>query len=232
MNEPRLTVIVPAKNEAPNLPICLRTLHTTLAQVAYEVLIIDDGSTDDTQTIARTLAGAQPDRVRVLVHEKNQGLGAALRTGFAAANAPYLMCCPADFAMAPEDWAPFAAQLGKADVLVGCRQRREGYNLLMRLNAKVYVNLVRFLFGLKLRDVNWICIYPREYVRQVDITQKGIPMLVEILVKLRDLGATFLEVDCRMQVRERGVPSAARYIVMWRTLTGLFKLWWNYAPKK
>jgi hypothetical protein len=53
-------------------------------------------------------------------------------------------------------------------------------------------------------------------------------MLVEILVKLRDLGATFREIDCRMQPRTIGKPSSARLSVMWRTLTGLLGFWWTY----
>lgn len=229
---PLVSVVVPAWNESANLPDCLRTLHATLAGSDYEVLVVDDGSKDDTLAVARRLADERPERTRVLAHQTNQGLGAALRTGFAAARGQYVTCCPADFRMAPEDWAPFAAALGRADVVVGCRARREGYNRLMRLNAWLYPRLVRLLFGLRLRDVNWISVYRGDLVRRVAISQRGIPMLAEILVKLRDLGATFLEVDCRMQPRLVGVPSAARFRVMWRTLTGLFALWRHYRAEK
>jgi dolichol-phosphate mannosyltransferase len=225
---PLLTVVVPAWNESANLPGCLGALRGTLAHTDYEIVIVDDGSKDDTLAVAYRLAAEDPARTRVLAHDSNQGLGAALRTGFAAARGRYVTCCPADFRATPEDWAPFAAGLGKADVVVGCRVRREGYNPLMRFNAYLYPRLVRLLFGLRLRDVNWISIYRSDLVRQVTITQRGIPMLTEILVKLRDLGATFVEVDCRMQPRLVGVPSAARVRVMWRTLTGLFQLWWSY----
>jgi glycosyltransferase involved in cell wall biosynthesis len=217
-----LSVVVPAWNEAGNLPRCAETLAATLDGSSYEILIVDDGSTDATATVAAALAAARPERVRVLTHASNQGLGAALHTGFRAARGEFVTCCPADFLMAPEDWFPFAVALGRADVLVGCRVRREGYNPLMRFNAWLYPRLVRALFGLRLRDVNWICVYRRALVEQVVLTQRGIPMLTEILVKLRDLGATFLEVDCRMQPRQVGVPSASRFRVMWRTLRGLF----------
>jgi glycosyltransferase involved in cell wall biosynthesis len=225
---PLVTVVVPAWNESANLPGCVQALRATLADSGYEIVIVDDGSRDDTLAVARRLADEDPTRTRVLAHEVNQGLGGALRTGFGSARGHYVTCCPADFRMAPEDWAPFAAGLGKADVIVGCRVRREGYNPLMRFNAWLYPRLVRLLFGLRLRDVNWISVYNSDLVRRVTITQRGIPMLTEILVKLRDLGATFLEVDCRMQPRLVGVPSASRFRVMWRTLTGLFQLWWSY----
>ena len=226
--EPLVTVVIPAWNESANLPGCVQSLRGTLADSDYEIVIVDDGSKDDTLAVARRLSDDDLKRTRVLAHEVNQGLGGALRTGFGAARGRYVTCCPADFHTAPEDWAPFAAGLGKADVIVGCRVRREGYNPLMRFNAWLYPRLVRALFGLRLRDVNWISVYRSDLVRRVVITQRGIPMLTEILVKLRDLGATFLEVDCRMQARVVCVPSASRFRVMRRTLTGLFQLWWGY----
>lgn len=227
--EPMVTVVIPAWNESTNLPGCVQALRSTLASSDYEIIIIDDGSKDSTLTVARRLASDDPKRTRVLVHEINQGLGAALRTGFGAAHGRYVTCCPADFRMAAEDWEPFAAVQGQTDVIVGCRTRREGYTPLMRFNAWLYPRLVQALFGLRLRDVNWISVYRRDLVRRVVITQRGIPMLTEILVKLRDLGATFREVDCRMQPRVSGIPSASRFRVMWRTLAGLLQLWWSYG---
>jgi hypothetical protein len=142
----------------------------------------------------------------------------------------YVTCCPADFPMTAEDWAPFADALGTADVLVGCRERREGYNPLMLFNSWLYPKLVALMFGLRLRDVNWISVYRRDLVERIPITQRGIPMLAELLIRLRDRGASFREIDCRMRPRVRGTPSAARFRVMWRTLTGLISLWRSYHP--
>lgn len=229
---PSLCVVVPAYNEEANLPGCLAALRRTLDGFPnpYEVVIVDDGSADASGEVGRRLAAEAPDRVRCLAHAGNQGLGAALRTGFAAATADYVTCCPADFPMEPEDWAPFAEALGTADVLVGCRVRREGYNPLMRFNSWLYPRLVAALFGLRLRDVNWISVYRRALVERVEITQPGIPMLTEILVKLRDLGASIREVPCRMRPRTAGTPSASRPRVMWRTLRGLIRLRREYRP--
>ena len=226
-----LSIIVPAYNEQANLPTCLATLLDTFAGASCEILVIDDGSRDQTLMVARRIADQYPDVIRVLAHKSNQGFGAVLRTGFGEAKGRYVMCCPADFVMTSNDWRPFETALGQVDVVVGCRVRREGYNTLMKFNAWLYPKLVRRLFGLRLRDVNWISIYRRDLVSKVEITQSGVPMLVEILVKLRDLGATFREVDCQMQPRTIGTPSAARFTVMWRTLTGLLTLWRSYRPQ-
>ena len=84
---PLVTIVVPAWNESANLPACLAALHATLSGSEYEIIIVDDGSTDDTRAVAHRLAAEGPTPTRVAVHEVNQGSGAALRTGFAAARA-------------------------------------------------------------------------------------------------------------------------------------------------
>jgi hypothetical protein len=98
----------------------------------------------------------------------------------------------------------------------------------MRFNAWLYPQLVSTLFGLRLRDVNWIHAYRRAPFLKITLTQRGIPMLAEALVRLRDVGATFVEVDVDMKERLGGVPSASRLRVMRRTLAGLFALWWAW----
>jgi len=69
-------------------------------------------------------------------------------------------------------------------------------------------------------------------LRDVRLTQSGIPMLTEILVRLRDRGATFLELDVEMTTRASGVPSAARLRVMYNTLLGLLRLWSTWCSEK
>jgi dolichyl-phosphate beta-glucosyltransferase len=229
-HSPLISIVLPAFNEESNLPGCLRALAETFTGESYEIVLVDDGSVDRTLVVARHWSQENRVPMRILAHERNQGIGGAIRTGIGAAEGEYIMTCAADFLFEREDWTSYATALGKADVIVGCRVQREGYNPLMRLNAWLYPRLVAALFGLHLRDVNWTCVYRRDLLRQVTITQRGIPMLTEVLVKLRDLGATFREVDCRMRARTVGTPSAARLKVMWGTLTGLVRLWWDYTP--
>ena len=222
---PALSVVLPAHNEEALLADCVRRLHASLAAlgVPAEIVIVDDGSRDRTPEIADALAAELPGVVAV--HQANQGIGGAFRTGTQRARGTYLILWPADMPAEPSDLAPYTARFGAADVIVGVRRARLGYNPLMRLNAWIYPRLARALFGLRLRDVNWIHAYRLELFRRVTLTQKGIPMLVEALVRLRDLGATIVEVDVAMKARLGGVPSASRLRVMWRTLTGLLAFW-------
>ena len=228
-----LTVVVPAYNEEVLLADTVRGLRTALTalQLPAEIVIVNDGSRDRTGAIADELAARDP--ALVVCHQANQGLGGALRTGIGVARGGYVLTWPADMPVAPDDLAPFAANLGAADVLVGVRSRRDGYNPLMRLNSWLYPQIVATLFDLRLRDVNWIHLYRTALIRRVTLTQRGIPMLVEALVRLRDLGATLLEVPSEMKPRTAGTASASRWRVMWRTLRGLlaFHRQWKRARR-
>jgi len=220
-----LSVIVPAFNEEVLLAGAIRDLRRSLDEIGVgaEIIIVNDGSRDRTAAIADELARDLPGVVAC--HQANQGIGGAFRTGAARATGTYLILWPADMPATARDLAPYTAEFGRADVIVGVRRRRVGYNPLMRFNSWLYPQIVATLFGLRLRDVNWIHAYRRDHFLRITLTQRGIPMLVEALVRLRDLGARIVEVDVEMKARLGGVSSASRPKVMWRTLTGLISLW-------
>ena len=229
---PDLSMVFPAFNEEADLDASIRGAVRTLEElgVPFEVIVVDDGSKDRTGEIADELARDLP-RVRVF-HQQNQGIGGAFRTGVQQSRGRYIALWPVDMPCTPEGLSPYTSAIGKGSVIVGCRRARKGYNPLMRVNAKIYPHLVHALFGLKLRDVNWICLYDGPMLREIPLTQSGIPMLAEILVRMRDHGATFHEIDVDMVERQTGVPSAAKFKVMRRTLTGLFDLYRTWRRDK
>jgi glycosyltransferase involved in cell wall biosynthesis len=226
-----LSVIVPAFNEEALLDDSIRRLRRTLdaLHLAAEIIIVNDGSRDRTATLADNL-GEELTGV-VVCHQENQGIGGAFRRGASLATGDYLILWPADMPADPADLAPYTAQFGHADVIVGVRRARVGYNPLMAFNSWLYPQLVATLFGLRLRDVNWIHAYRRTEFAKIRLTQRGIPMLAEALVRLRDVGASFAEVDVAMKVRLGGVASASRFKVMRRTLGGLVSLWWTWRKE-
>lgn len=226
-----LSVIVPAFNEEALLDAAIRRLRRTLDELrlAAEIIIVNDGSRDRTGAIADALAHELSGIVAC--HQENQGIGGAFRRGASVATGDYLILWPADMPADPADLAPYAAQFGRADVIVGVRRARVGYNPLMAFNSWLYPQLVATLFGLRLRDVNWIHAYRRTEFAKIRLTQRGIPMLAEALIRLRDVGASIVEVDVEMKVRLGGVASASRFKVMRRTLGGLFSLWWTWRKE-
>lgn len=166
-NPPRLSILVPARNEAGNVAELVARVGRAFAALglppgAGELVFVDDGSTDGTGALADALAGQYPF-LRVIYHRRNQGLTAALQTGFRAARGEYVLFLPADLESDPETDIPllFDKLEQGFDVVSGWRQgRKEG-----KVFASAIYNAVsRGLFGLTLHDMNWIKGFRREVI--------------------------------------------------------------------
>lgn len=224
----KLTIVMPAYQEEKNLESTVATVLQTLdtSRLSAELLIVNDGSTDRTPAIADELARLHPN-ARV-VHQDNQGVGGACRTGILNARGEYVIIWPADMPMTGSDLLPFATNVGSTDAVVGCRTERLNYTPLMRFNSWLFRKAIQWCCGLSLRDVNWIVMFRRSLLEGTDLQERGIPMLSEILLNLRRRGARFVEIDSPMKPRTHGTPTAARFSVMWRTLLGLARICWRF----
>ena len=119
MHPMNLSVIIPVYNEVQNIREILKRVQAT--GLAWEILIVDDGSTDGTREILKELDGT--DQIRVILHEKNQGKGAAVRTGFGEAKGDVFLIQDADLEYDPRDYPAILKPIeeGMADVVYGSR---------------------------------------------------------------------------------------------------------------
>lgn len=115
-HEKNLTVIIPAYNEAQAIRPVLETLVKACADIVHEVIVIDDGSQDETGTIASNIAG-----VKVLRHKHNRGYGASLKTGIRAAKTDWVLTMDSDGQHRPEDVLNLYAAAEHYDMVVGQR---------------------------------------------------------------------------------------------------------------
>lgn len=115
----KLSVIIPVYNEVESIETILKRVHDT--KLANEIIVVDDGSKDGTRDILKTLDGK--NGVRVILHEKNQGKGAAVRTGMTSAQGDILLIQDADLEYDPRDYPELLKpiQEGLADVVYGSR---------------------------------------------------------------------------------------------------------------
>jgi len=167
MSTPRVSVLIPARDEAGTLAEVVMRVERAfstlgLAEGEGELLLVNDGSTDGTGAIAERLRAQYPF-LRVVHHRRSQGLTAALRTGFHAVRGDVVLFLPADLESDPETDIPLL--LGKLDegfdVVAGWRQgRKEG----KVLASGVYNVVSRWLFGLRVHDMNWIKGFRREVI--------------------------------------------------------------------
>jgi glycosyltransferase involved in cell wall biosynthesis len=156
-----VSVLVPAKDEAENLPLFMEQAAATFADAAdtYEVIVIDDGSSDQTWRVLQELAQRYPF-LRISRHRARRGIAEALRTGYLAARGSVLVFFPADLQFKPEDIPRLAAPIlaGEADMVTGFKEGK--YE--KRFVSNIYNLLSRTLFHVPVRDLNSVKAYRRE----------------------------------------------------------------------
>lgn len=157
---PRVSVLVPAKDEAENLPEFLRQCDAVVrgAAVPYEVVVIDDGSTDDTQAVLADCAARYP-WLRTARHRVQRGIADALRTGYLTAHGDILVFYPADLQFKPEDIPRLVQPIldGDSDMVTGFKQGQYEKAFV----SKIYNGLSRSLFHIPVRDLNNVKAYRR-----------------------------------------------------------------------
>jgi dolichyl-phosphate beta-glucosyltransferase len=224
-----LSIILPAYNEAGNIATAVATnieAARTLS-IPFEVLAINDGSADNTGELLSQLECQWPE-LRVVSHEKNSGLGAAIRTGLTNARGQFCIISPADSPLSPQTLKPFLAVADESDLILGYRVQKPGYSWIMIFNSRLYHAALRMVCGLPYRDVNWIHLYRRSIFERIELDFVGIVMEAEVVLKAHALGMRIREVPCPMTERVIGQASAAQPKVMYRTGRDLLRLLWDW----
>jgi glycosyltransferase involved in cell wall biosynthesis len=159
--KPEVSVLVPAKDEAENLPDLVRQMGEALQPLPYpcEVVVVDDGSRDGTAEVLGRLASQHPF-LKIVTHRSQRGIADALRSGADAAAGRVLVFWPADLQYLPADIPGLVAPIeaGEADIVTGSKQGH--YD--KRFVSWVYNGLCRWLFGVRVSDLNSVKAYRRE----------------------------------------------------------------------
>ena len=224
MPPPTLTIFFPAWNEEAGLERTVAAAVDAGARVqaagevsGFEIVVVDDASTDGTGAIADRLAAADA-RVRVVHHERNRGLGGAIRTGLDASTGDLVLYTDADlpFDLVELDKALRVARVYDADVVALYRLDRTGEGPRRFAYSFLYNHLVRLLFGLRVRDVNFAGkLLRREVLDAVDLRSEGSFIDVELLVSAQRRGFTIMQFGVDYFPRTRGVSTLSSWPVIW-----------------
>jgi glycosyltransferase involved in cell wall biosynthesis len=195
---PQVCVVFPAYNEKATVA---RSLAAALAQPCVaEVVAVDDGSTDGTLEILLSLAATEP-RLRVFRHGKNQGKGAAVRTGIQHATAPVVLVQDADLEYDPAEYPALIAPIlaGKADAVFGSRFIGSGAHRVLYFwhaaGNRFLTLLSNMATNLNLTDME-ACYkaFRRELIQSVEIEEDRFGFEPEIVAKVARAGARIYEV--------------------------------------
>lgn len=220
-----LTIVLPCFDEAENLSeaVAYATQAAERCAEAYEIVIVDDGSSDDTVALAGRLA-SRDAHVRLIVHAENRGYGAALRSGIAIGRMPWVLLIDADLQFDVGQLEEFLAPARAADLVVGRRIMPQG-PAGRRAGEALWNRFVRAAFDLPVRDVDCgFRLIRRDLVERLDLRAGGPLVGTELLVKSRDAGARVAEVPVRHRVRIAGCQTGPGPRLSVRTLRELADL--------
>jgi glycosyltransferase involved in cell wall biosynthesis len=218
--------VLPAYNEAAAIGTTVEGLRAVLARlrIPFEIIIVNDGSRDQTGAIADRLAAADPV-VRVVHHPRNLGYGAALKSGFAAARREWVFLMDADGQFDPEELPGFLGAAASADLVVGYRaERADPFH--RALFARIWAGLMAVLLGITVRDVD--CAFKlmrRSCLTAIPLEAGGAFMSAEMLAKAARAGARIVERPVRHLPRRTGRSTGGSLRVLVRAFYEFARLW-------
>ena len=191
-----VTVVMPAYNEQDTIEAAIvRVLEQPFVR---ELVVVDDGSADDTRTI---LAGLADPRLRVVEHERNQGKGAALRTGIALATSTFVAIQDADLEYDPADLQGLLGPLrdGRADVVYGSRFSGSSEHRVLyywhSVGNKFLTTLSNMATNINLTDMETCYkVFRREVIQAVNIEENGFGFEPEVTAKVAAMGCRIYEI--------------------------------------
>ncbi|MCW5211990.1 glycosyltransferase family 2 protein [Desulfobulbus sp. TB] len=194
----KLSIIIPAYNEQSTLAEIIQAVRNVNLSLTKEIIIVDDASTDETRQVIEQLPG---DNLVKVYHEKNQGKGAALRSGFAQATGDIILIQDADLEYNPEEYPRLLRPIldGKADVVYGSRfVGSEAHRVLYfwhMIGNRFLTLLSNMCTNLNLTDMETCYkVFRREIVRDIVIQEDRFGFEPEITAKIARTGCRIYEV--------------------------------------
>ena len=224
MDQPHLSIVVPAYNEAESLPSLFTELRAALAQVdqRWELVVVDDGSTDGTAALLDAEAALDP-RIVPVVLVANAGQSAALAAGLSRVRGEIVVTLDADLQNDPADLPKLLAALEHADVVSGIRADRQD-SWVRLVSSRIANSVRRSVLGDPVTDIG--CSFKAYRREQLE----GLPMFVGVHRFLPALcvfrGARFAEVPLKHRARKHGVSKYGVGNRLWRGIADLIGVQW------
>lgn len=223
-----ISTVFPAYNDAESLPALLTQAFQVLPALTsdYEVIVVNDGSRDETALVLAALADSYAPFLRIITHQTNRGYGAALRTGFAACTKDAVFYTDGDgqYDVCELDqlWKKWRPGI---DLVNGYKLRRaDGWKRAVAGNSYNWV--VRRVFKLRLRDVDCdFRLIRREALARIDLRSDTGSICVELVKQLQNIGCGFAEVGVHHYPRQHGHSQFFRLRPILNTLGDLVKLY-------
>jgi glycosyltransferase involved in cell wall biosynthesis len=232
---PGLSVFFPAYNDAGTIAsLVIRAMKVAGTLTAdFEVIVVNDGSSDETPKILDELARLYPDHVRVVHHPQNRGYGGALRTGFTTASKELVFYTDGDYQYDPAEMSLLWAKMSDGVDWVNGWKISRSDPLHRIVIGRLYHHMVKLLFGLKVRDVDCDFRLMRRRIFDVVRLEKNSGVIcLEMMKKFQDAGFRVAEQPVHHYHRSYGKSQFFNFPRIFRTAVDVLKLWWALVIRR
>lgn len=226
-----LTVIVTALNEEKNIARCLELLNTYLDKnfTHFSIILVDDGSADNTLTIARNfkkLNMLQNLKILTMIH--NQGVGASVKKALEEVDTDWLCWFPSDLEFLPEELSKLLTHCESNDVIVSYASNGNEIRSQFRYHlSKLFNRIINFSFSMNLKYFNGITLYKKKYIKDLEIHSNRFFFHTELLIKCLRKTNLYIEIPIRLTARHEGKSNAIKLLVLRDVIACYIKNIWE-----
>ena len=219
-----ISFFCPAYFDEENLPDLIPKVFDFLSKITnkFEILIIEDGSPDQTGAVAEELSRRYPN-IRVIHHQRNLGYGVTLSDGFRSARYDYVMYTDGDNQYDVGEFEPYINLLEGVDIISGYATEK-AVTPLRKIQSFLYNRLVKFLFFIDLKDINCsMKIYKKKVLDVIEIKSASAFIDTEMLIRAKRKGFTIAQFPVTHYPRKRGLASGSKPAVILATIKDMIK---------
>ena len=214
MNEQfSISVCVPAFNEAAALKDAVKDLFETLSSLVggLEIIIVNDGSTDATATLAQELSRDYDQKIRVIHHPVNLGLGASYKDALAIAQGQYFTWFPGDHENSAQELAQCLPYLAQDTVVTSYHGESDKRTWFRRRLSHLYTGILNKYFRLRIKYYNGLAIFPTGVLRSCPLISNGFALSAESLIRTIRSGCKVVELLYPLEKRQGGRSNAISF---------------------
>lgn len=229
-----LSMVVPALNEEELVDDFMVKSIRDLSAVAedWEIVFVDDGSTDRTVELAQVWADQYPDRIKVVSLGRNLGNGANVEVGFQHCTKEIVFNNTVDAFFNTEDLTWVLPHLDTYDSISGVRSDLSANNIYQKILTLGNLTLIRTLFPLKLKAYQTVQFHPRTLFEQIRVEGRSSFVSPELLIKAHYLGYSIGEVPVTFHPRLKGTAKGGGVKHIARTFRDIFRFWFKWVVLK
>lgn len=230
----QVSVFLPAFNEEETIASILQNIEKVLSSIArdYEILVVNDGSSDQTGQIVKKISQNNP-QIRMIVHKKNKGYGAAIKSGLYACRYPWIVQMDSDGQFDFKQITRFLEKINNADLIIGFRQNRTD-SFYRRFMAQILRIADYILFGLQVKDIDCgFKLFRKEILDKIGrLKTESAITVTEFVARAKKAGFVITQVGVSHYTRKGGKQTGGKPSIIVKAAVEGIWLWFLLLKEK